>query len=137
MGQAFFYLSSLDKQVCVCVSLLVEDYNATRYTDTTCAAMTNIRCLRIKESKATKICFCPRAKPCTALWATSDFSTSWCNATSHALALALQLEQALRILSPELIIHSHTHTYTARHTHANQKKKKNQLVCCSQKTELY
>lgn len=103
-----FYLSSLNKQECV--SLLVWAFSAKRHRDTTCAAMTNIRGLRLKESKATKICFCPRAKPCTALWATSDFSTSWCNATSHALALALQLEQALRILSPELIIHSHTHT---------------------------
>lgn len=104
-----------------CVFLHVQAYSATRYRDTTCAAMTNIRGLRLKESKATKICFCPWAKACTALWATSDFSTSWCNATSHALALALQLEQALRILSHELIIYSHTHSHRPRHLHANMK----------------
>lgn len=110
MGQAFFFFFFLTYAVWInkCVFLLSQAYSATRHRDTTCAAMTNIKSLRLKESKATKICFCPRAKACTALWATSDFSTSQCNATSHALALALQLEQALRILSPELIIHSHT-----------------------------
>ncbi len=136
-----FYLSRLDKQECV--SLLAQAYSATRHRDTTCAAMTNIRGLRLKESKATKICFCPRAKPLTALWATSDFSTSWCNATSHALALALQLEQALRILSPELIIHSHTHTlslslsHTHTHTHTHTQTRKKQLICCSTYEETF
>lgn len=106
----------------------MEAYSATRYTDTTCAAMTNIWCFRIKESKASKFCFCPLAKLCTPLWATSDFTTIWCNATSHALALALQLEQALSILSPELIIHPDTQseTHTCKHT---RKKKATHLLC--------
>lgn len=104
-----FYLSSLNNNW---VFLL--QYSATAYRNTG-AQMTNIRCLRLrKKSRQDKSFFCPWAKPCTALWAISDFCTSWCNATSHALALALQLEQTLRILSPKLIIHSYANTHTAR-----------------------
>lgn len=103
-----FYLRSLNN-----VSL--PQYNATAYRNTG-VLMTNIRGLRHwKKNKATQIFFCPWAKPWTALWAISEFCTGWYNAASHALALALQLEQALRILSPKLIIHSYANTHTARH----------------------
>lgn len=95
MGQV--YLPQRFAQTSVC-------YAAIRHIDTTSAAMTNIRDLRRNKIKATKSVLIPPGPRSarTALWATSDFSTGWCNATSHALALALQLEPALRILSSKL-----------------------------------